>query len=100
MGRDYNDPMTFIDLFGKDNGNNNGKWANEEFETLLVQVQNETDNAKRLELFAQMEKMIIEDTAVAPLFYRDTKSFQQKHVKGLQLPLFGGTYQLRWAYVE
>lgn len=99
-GADYNDPMTFIDLFGKDNGNNNGKWANEEFETLLVQVQNETDNAKRLELFAQMEKMIIEDTAVAPLFYRDTKSFQQKHVKGLQLPLFGGTYQLRWAYVE
>ena len=29
----------FHDLFGKDNGNNNGKWANEEFETLLVQVQ-------------------------------------------------------------
>lgn len=99
-GADYNDPMTFIDLFGKDNGNNNGKYVNQKFEELLVKVQNETDNAKRLEMFAEMEKMLIEDAAIAPLFYKDVKSFQQKHVKGLQLPKFGGTFQLRWAYVE
>ncbi|NLM34895.1 MAG: peptide ABC transporter substrate-binding protein [Clostridiales bacterium] len=99
-GADYNDPMTFLDLFGKDNGNNNGKYYNEQYEQLLVKVQNEIDNAKRTEIFAQMEKLIIEDAAIAPLFYRDKKSFQQKHVKGVQLPSFGGTYQLRWAYVE
>lgn len=99
-GADYNDPMTFIDLFGKDNGNNNGKYVNAKYEELLVKVQNETDNAKRLEIFAEMEKMLMEDAAIAPLFYRDIKSFQQKYVKGLQLPSFGGTFQLRWAYVE
>ncbi|NLZ48948.1 MAG: peptide ABC transporter substrate-binding protein, partial [Clostridiales bacterium] len=99
-GADYNDPMTFLDLFGKDNGNNNGKWVNEKYEELLKKVQNETDTAKRLEIFAEMEKQVIEDAAIAPLFYKDKKSFQQPYVKGLQLPNFGGTYQLRWAYIE
>jgi oligopeptide transport system substrate-binding protein len=100
-GADYNDPMTFLDLFSITNGNNNGKFENKEYEDLLKKVQNETDQAKRLEMFKRMETIVVaEQAAVAPIYYRDTHSFQQKHVKGLQLPLFGGSFQLRWASVE
>ncbi|WP_242960924.1 peptide ABC transporter substrate-binding protein [Clostridium peptidivorans] len=100
-GADYNDPDSFIGIFKKDNGNNYGKYNNPKYEELYKKILNETDNAKRLELFAQAEKLLVnEDAGIAPIFYKDRRSFYQNNVKGLQYPAFGPHYELKWAYVE
>ncbi|MCY6370566.1 peptide ABC transporter substrate-binding protein [Clostridium ganghwense] len=100
-GADFNDPDSFIGLFQKDNGNNYGKYNSAKYEAILQKLSKETDNAKRIELFKEAEKvLIIEDAGIAPTHYKDKRYAQQKRVKGLQFPSFGGTYELKWASVE
>lgn len=100
-GADFNDPMTFLDLFGKSNTNNTGKYNDAKVNNLLQKLNTETDNKKRLEMYKEIEKIeVVENPAVTPTYYKDIYSFQKKKVKGLQLPKFGGTYQLRWTSIQ
>lgn len=100
-GADYNDPMTFLDLFGKDNGNNSGKYNDAKVNNLLNKLQNETNMDKRLQMYKEIEEIeVVGDPAVAPTYFREKYSFQKKNLKGLQLPNFGGAYQLRWTSIE
>ncbi len=100
-GADYNDPMTFLDLFGEKNGSNYGKYSDPKVNKLLEKLQKEINIDKRLDMYKQIEKIeVIENPAVAPTYYLDIHSFQKKYVHGMQYPKFGGNYQLRWAYIE
>lgn len=100
-GADYNDPQTFMGIFLSNDGNNNGKYNNPEYDKLVNAANAEPDNTKRLELYKQAEKLLIaDDAAVAPTFYRDRNAFFQTYVKNLQLPLFGADFEFKWAYTE
>lgn len=100
-GADYNDPMTFLDLFGAKNGSNYGKFNNDKVNKLLEDLQTETDTNKRIEMYKEIEKIVVTDNpAIAPTYYLDIHSYQKKNVHGMQYPKFGGSYQLRWAYIE
>ena len=46
---DYNDPMTFLDLWLSDSSFNTGKYKNERYDELIKQAQEETDDAKRMD---------------------------------------------------
>lgn len=98
---DYNDPMTFFDMFTTGNGNNPGKWSNKDYDALVDKVRKETDFNKRLELFKQMEEiLVVKDAGIAPMVYRDKHLFLQNYVKGLQAPLFGMDYEIKYAYTS
>ncbi|WP_024613833.1 peptide ABC transporter substrate-binding protein [Clostridium sp. Ade.TY] len=100
-GADYNDPMTFLDLFGVKNGSNYGKYNDPKVNETLEKLQTETNINKRLDMYKEIEKIeVAENPAVAPTYYLDIHSFQKKYVHGMQYPKFGGSYQLRWAYIE
>lgn len=100
-GADYNDPLTFMALFKSGDGNNNGKYNNPKYDELVKKIELETDTDKRIELIKEAEELLlVKDAGITPLFYKDKLGFRQKYIKGLQYPSFGGTYQLRWAYVE
>ncbi|MDO5039377.1 peptide ABC transporter substrate-binding protein [Clostridium sp.] len=100
-GADYNDPMTFLDLYGAKNGSNYGKYNDPKVNKLLEELQTEINIDKRLDMYKEIEKIeVAENPAVAPTYYLDIHSFQKKYVHGMQYPKFGGNYQLRWAYIE
>lgn len=100
-GADYNDPMAFIELFTTGNGNNNGKFSNKEYDDIVKKIQKEPDMAKRTELYKRAEEIIVKEQAgIAPVFYKDKRMFSQKYVKGLQLPDYGGLFELKWTSVE
>lgn len=100
-GADYNDPMTFLDLYGAKNGSNYGKYNDSKVNKLLEELQTEINIDKRLDMYKEIEKIeVAENPAVAPTYYLDIHSFQKKYVHGMQYPKFGGNYQLRWAYIE
>ena len=73
-GPDYNDPMTFLDLWVSDGGNNDTRWASEEYDNLIAQATVETDLEARQELFYQAEKIIFDQYMILPLYNR-TQSF-------------------------
>ncbi len=67
---DYNDPMSFIDMFMTGGGNNNPQYANPAFDKLVKEAKASKDQAKRMKLMHDAEDIVIgEAQAVAPLYY-------------------------------
>ena len=67
---DYNDPMTYLDMFTTENGNNYGKYSSEEYDKLIADAMVEVDAAKRQEMLIQAETLLVQtDAPVFPLYF-------------------------------
>ena len=66
---DYNDPISFLDMWITGSGNNDAQWSNPEYDKLISQIKTETDTAKRFELMHKAEDMIFEDWMLCPIYY-------------------------------
>lgn len=69
-GPDYNDPMTFLDMFETGNGNNHTNYSNPAYDELLNKVRQEPDRDKRFEYLMQTEKLLMEDMPIGPFYGR------------------------------
>ncbi|MCH8473885.1 MAG: peptide ABC transporter substrate-binding protein [Opitutales bacterium] len=69
---DYLDPNTFLDLMLTDGGNNRTGWANEEYDELITQANREMNTARRNELFAEAEALLLQEAPVAPIYFDRT----------------------------
>ena len=66
---DYPDPQNFLDiLFHSNSEFNEVVYANPEVDSLLEQARTELDSARRLELYAEAERLLLEDFAALPLW--------------------------------
>ncbi|MDW2797357.1 peptide ABC transporter substrate-binding protein [Clostridium boliviensis] len=99
-GADYNDPMTFIDIFRTGGGSNYGKYSSEKYDQILDQLATEQDNDKRMKLYGEAESILIrDDAAIKPLLYRDKHSYINNRFHNFQYPVFGGKYEFKYAYI-
>ncbi|NOJ69236.1 peptide ABC transporter substrate-binding protein [Paenibacillus alvei] len=81
---DYNDPMTFIDLYMIGSGNNDIGYSNPEYDKLVKDAKASTDPKARMELMKQAEKKLIaEDMAIMPIFYQTSVQLQKPYVKNV-----------------
>jgi oligopeptide transport system substrate-binding protein len=86
---DYNDPQTFIDMFVTDGGNNLTGWSNKQYDEMLAASENETDPAKRLQMLADMEKILCVDEApIVPMYFWVGMSLYQPDKVGGFAPNF------------
>ncbi|HSP22783.1 MAG TPA: peptide ABC transporter substrate-binding protein [Planococcus sp. (in: firmicutes)] len=102
-GPDYQDPMTFIDLFVTGSSHNLMSYSNPEFDKLIEQAKGELsqDLAGRWDAMAKAEKILIEDdAAIAPIYQRGTMALQKPYVQGIVSHPFGGDYSYKWAFVS
>lgn len=100
-GADYNDPMTFLDIWVSNGGNNHTGYASTEYDDLLKAVGNEADQEKVTEIYKELEnKLIYEDAVISPVYYSDKYLFYQNYVKDIQFPSFGSVYEFKHAYIE
>src|SRR5215211_6869547 len=67
---DYDDPMTFLDLFESSSSYNTsiaGHYKNERYDQLISGAKEEADEAKRMDMLLEAEKILVEeDAAIAP----------------------------------
>ena len=61
---DYKDPVTFLNLGQTGDGNNYGEYSNAEFDKLTNAAAVEADPAKRMELLAQAEALLVADQSI------------------------------------
>jgi peptide/nickel transport system substrate-binding protein len=84
---DYPDAENYLSLFYSENyapnGPNYTHFKNDTYDQLYMQSLSVSDNKKRLELYNQMDQMIIDDASVVVLFYDEVLRFTQKNVSGL-----------------
>lgn len=96
---DYNDPMTFLDMWITASGQNNAGYSNEEYDSLIAQAKSEQDGEKRTELLRKAEDILMDDMAIIPIYYYTNIVCANDNVKGyVKSPL--GSMLFRQAYVE
>lgn len=67
---DYNDPMSFLDMWVTGGGNNDAQYANEEYDNLIAAAKVSTDPAERMSLMHQAEDILLEqDWVVGPIYF-------------------------------
>ncbi|AOZ91691.1 peptide ABC transporter substrate-binding protein [Paenibacillus crassostreae] len=97
---DYNDPMTFIDMWTTGGGNNDSGFANAEYDQLVKDAQASQDNAVRMESLSKAEKILIQDEQVLmPIYYYTNVSLTKENVKGISID-FSGAIDFSRAYFE
>lgn len=69
-GPDYNDPMTFLDMFESGNGNNHTSYSSPAYDELLDKVRTEADKDKRFGYLMDLEKLLMEDMPIGPYYAR------------------------------
>lgn len=79
---DFLDPVTFLELGQSNNGNNWGKWHNEEFDGLMIAASKEADSTKRFEILQQAEEILLDDPPFAPIYYYVDPVLVSPHVQG------------------
>ena len=91
---DFNDPMTFLELFVTGNGYAKfmGGFSNEKYDALMAEAAVCQDAAKRLELYIEAEQILMDNAGLIPLYYKTNKMFYQSYVTGLSTPMFGAEY--------
>ena len=81
---DYNDPMSFLDMWLTGGGNNDAQYSNAEYDSLIQQAKASTDPAERMSLMHQAEDIIIgQDYALCPLYFYTQKYMLADDVQGM-----------------
>jgi oligopeptide transport system substrate-binding protein len=89
---DYNDPMTFFEMFASYANMTSTGWKNDEYDDLMRKTTQTSDNEERFKMFERAEEILIyEDAVISPWIYRKSSSYTREYVKNVISPLFGTT---------
>ncbi|APH05921.1 peptide ABC transporter substrate-binding protein [Bacillus weihaiensis] len=102
-GPDYQDPISFSDLWITDGGNNKMAYSNEQYDKLLEDAQYTyaDDNAKRFEALQQAEKILLEeDAGLAPVYQRSSNVLVSDKVEGFTYHFIGPEYSYKWVKIK
>lgn len=97
---DYNDPDGMLSLMTSDSNAIPTFWSNEEYDEIMAQASVEMDDAKRLELFQQAEKILFESGGpLAPVVNEGVHGFYYNYVHNLGKTPFN-TMGLKKIYIS
>jgi oligopeptide transport system substrate-binding protein len=87
---DYPHPQDFLEiLFRTGNENNYGEYSNAEVDALLDMAALETDPTLSLEMYQQVEQMLVDDAACLPLWFAKDYILVKPYVHGYELNPMG-----------
>lgn len=89
---DYNDPITFLDMWITGSGNNDAQWSNAKYDDLISQVKASSDPAERMKLMHQAEDLIFDDWMLCPIYYYVDIYLQNPKVEGVWSSPLGYKY--------
>jgi oligopeptide transport system substrate-binding protein len=99
-GADYNDPMTFLDMWITNGEFNDASWSNADYDKLIQEANLETDRAKRAQKLVDAEKILMNEYPVSTLYFRNKVFAKRTTVEGLILPPYGQEWELKWASIK
>lgn len=66
---DYNDPISFLDMWETKSGNNDSKWSNAEFDALIKTIKGTDDRTVRYDAMHKAEDILMAEMPQAPIYY-------------------------------
>lgn len=79
---DYVDPATFLDMFVTDGEQNNTGFSVPAYDRLIAAAAVETDPAKRMEIFQQAERILMDELPILPIYFYVSKNMVKPYVRG------------------
>jgi oligopeptide transport system substrate-binding protein len=96
---DYDDPMTFMDLYLSDSPFNNSFFENEEYDRLIKEAQTTSDLQLRMQNMLKAERILIAQAGTVPVFYNAVSGLIKPYFKGYTPHPFGGD-DYKYARIE
>ncbi len=96
---DYDDPMTFLDLYLSDSPFNNSFFENAEYDRLIRGAQTESDTDKRMQMMLDAEKILIEEAGTVPVYFGARTGVKKPYFKDYTPHSFGGD-DYKYASIE
>ena len=96
---DYDDPLSFADLFSSWNANNNGRYNNPAVDAQVRIAERSVDPAERLRAFAEVERILIEDAALLLAYERGVMYVQDPRLKNVARRMIGPPTDYARAYI-
>ncbi|WIV11891.1 peptide ABC transporter substrate-binding protein [Proteiniborus sp. MB09-C3] len=97
-GGDYNDPMSFMDLFVTDGGNNDAYYSNPDYDAYIKKaIEGEGD--ERIDAMLEAEKLLVKDLPIYPVYHPARIYVQREYVKDIIRFAVGCDTEYKWAYI-
>lgn len=96
---DYNDPMTYLDMWVTGNGNNHGKWSNAEYDKIIKEASQIADKDAYYAKLKEAEEILAEECPIGFIFDRQTSYVTSDRLKGVVRTAFQDI-NLNYAYIE
>ena len=98
-GPDYDDPLTFGDLFASWNLNNRGRYANPELDEWVRVAQTSQDRRERMDAFGEIQRILIEDAVLIPNYERGVTYVVNPQLGGMVRRAVGSDPDFTNAYI-
>lgn len=81
---DYNDPMSFLDMWLTGGGNNDAQYSNPEYDAKIQEAKASHDAAERMQLMHEAEDILLEqDWVVNPLYFYTQSYMLSDGIQGM-----------------
>ena len=81
---DYNDPVSFLDMWVTGGGNNDAQYSNPDYDAAIDAAKATSDPEERMKAFHAAEDILIgEDNVLAPLYFYTQPYMLKDNIKGM-----------------
>ena len=81
-----------MNLFETENGNNDGKYSNPEYDALTEKARKTADKAEHYQLLHEAEQLLLNDTAMIPIAWQNEFWLQKPELQGTYHSPYGYWY--------
>jgi oligopeptide transport system substrate-binding protein len=99
-GPDYNDVLTFGDLFSSWNLQNRGRYKSDEMDSWVRIAQSELDPRKRMDAFGEIQRLLYEDVVILPQYERGFSFVVDPRLKDFKRRSVGPEVDYNYAYID
>ena len=86
---DFVDPITFLECFTTDNGNNRTGWSSAAYDALIADAVRTADQDARFATLQEAEAILLDELPVIPVYFYTNAWLQAPEVEGLEHNLLG-----------
>jgi oligopeptide transport system substrate-binding protein len=99
-GPDYDDPLTFADLFASWNLNNRGRYASAALDAAVRTAQRSTDARTRLDAFAEVQRILYDDAAIIVTHEQGKVFVEDPRLRGVVRRPVGHSPDYTYAWID
>lgn len=98
-GPDFDDALTFGDLFASWNLNNRGRYNNPDYDRLVRIAMGSSEPKVRMDAFGQMQEILVDDAVVVPQYEQGQVYVQHPRLRGIIRQVVGHDPDFTWSRV-